>query len=102
ASEPPKEIVPYYEIGEHMDIEDFPRLLADMDARRLAGLIMLTPPTMLEKTALVVNCPIPRVYIGADVCWRYQIPSVSTDVRSFIGRAVEFATRRGRRRPVMI
>jgi hypothetical protein len=40
-------------------------------------LILLSAPHLLFNTPLMSErCPVPRVYLGADIWWRYHIPTV--------------------------
>jgi DNA-binding LacI/PurR family transcriptional regulator len=100
-SEPQKQIVSYYEITGHADVEHYQQLLADVRARRLAGIILLTAPYSLVNTPLLDDCPVPRVYIGGDT-WQWKIPSVSPSLHDFINRALEHAAGQSRRRPMFL
>jgi DNA-binding LacI/PurR family transcriptional regulator len=96
-----KQFVSYYEITGHGDVEDYQRLLADVRARRLAGIILLSGPHLLQNSPLLDDCPVPRVFIGGDI-WPLKIPSVSPDGGSFFDRAIGHAVALSRRRPVTI
>jgi DNA-binding LacI/PurR family transcriptional regulator len=98
---PPTQILPFYEITGHADVEDYQRLMADVRSQRLAGIILLSGPHLILNTPLLQSCPVPRVYIGGDV-WRWGIPSVSPDGNSFVGRALAHAAEHSRRRPMLI
>jgi hypothetical protein len=101
-ADPPKQIVTYYGITGHSDVEDYQRLIADVRMRRLAGVILLSGPQLLLNTPLFEeDCPVPRVYIGGNL-WRWRIPSVAPELHSFLHRGLEHAARLSRHRPMLI
>jgi DNA-binding LacI/PurR family transcriptional regulator len=100
-SAPPKQIVEFYDITGHADVEDYQRLVGDVRSRRLAGIIFLTPPYQLFDTPLSEGCPVPRVYVG-DAQGQAKTPSVAPDLHSFLDRALAHAAAQSRRRPILI
>ena len=98
-SEPEKKFVTYYEITGHADVEDYQRSSPTPWEQRLAGIIMLSAPA--PPHAAPGRLPGSWVYIGGDLS-RWNIPGVTTDLDSFLDRALGYAAKQARRRPVLL
>src|SRR5688572_11696589 len=95
------EFATYYSDEGHQDSEDFQRLLRDVTAHRLAGLIFTTPPFELRGTAVLDQPGLPRAAIMAAPV----IPGMLCafpDMESFFDRALGYLASRGRRRLAVI
>ena len=86
----------YYGMDGHSDTEDYQRLVRDVQAHRLAGLIFATKPFLLAGTPVVDEPNVPRVAIMGPT--DNAFPCVCQDVQSFIDRALGHLASRGRRR----
>jgi DNA-binding LacI/PurR family transcriptional regulator len=87
----------YHGISKHLGGEDYQTLLADVAARRLAGIIFASNPHLVEGTPILDEPGIPRVaMMSAPV--QPGVLGVGFDSAAFLERAVEFLVSRGRRR----
>jgi len=108
----------FYDIAGHSDVEDYRALLGHISARRLAGIILATPPHQLLDTPLlgqpVARGPgkgaaedsddttsVPRVALDWFDAQR-GIPGIGTDWTAFVDRAVAHLASQGRRRAAMV
>ena len=87
----------YYSVNNHADSDDYWRLLDDVEAHRLAGIIFASAPFMLEGSPILEEPGIPRVGIMTEP-WRDSVPAVANDGESFLERAVDYLAGKGRRR----
>jgi DNA-binding LacI/PurR family transcriptional regulator len=87
----------YYGVDGAGEGEDWRRLLADVNARRLAGLIFLHRPDYLARTPLFAKPRLPMVAI-ADLATCPGVAVVNADWRSFFRKAVACLAAQGRRR----
>lgn len=97
----PIKITCYYAVNGSTDCEDYQRLLHDVRARRLAGVIFSSMPAGLMNTPLMEGMTIPRVAImwPTKIC---RMPAVYPDLRSFVDRALDSLAARGRRRVAVV
>jgi len=94
----------FYELDGHPDREDYQKLLREVQAHRLAGIIFATQPSHLVGTPLLDEPDLPRVAIMSE---RFAslvptIPRVSPDHASFINQAADFFLSRGRKKIAFI
>lgn len=97
----PIRISGYHGVFDSSDSEDYQKLLHDVAARRLAGMIFATVPGSVIGPTLDENADMPRVAImlpSPD----WKIPVVYPDVRSFVDRALDDLLARGRRRVAIV
>ena len=90
------QIKTYYAGGGSRDSEDYQELLHDVLTHSIAGLVFASPPFVLLNTPVLGSPGMPRVCIMAAP--NLGIPSVYPDLRSFIGTAMDYLAKRGRRR----
>jgi len=92
----------YRDVDEHTDTPSHQRLLADLQAHRLAGLILRGAPALpLARTPLLVGSSIPKVAIHAD--GSPDLPAVTGNYRSFIDKALDYFSKgRSRQRVAFI
>lgn len=86
----------YYGIDGHVDVEDYERLVSDLRAQRLAGLILTVLPSQLEDTPLFEQPGLPRIAIAPP-----DLPNVGylrLDPRSFVEKALDHLQAHGCRR----
>jgi DNA-binding LacI/PurR family transcriptional regulator len=91
----------YYGVTGSTDNEDYQRLLHDIHAHRLAGLIFSALPDSLAHTPIVAGSTTPRVAI----MWPKpgcHVPAVYPDLSSFVDRALDALAARGRRRVAVV
>lgn len=85
----------YFGVERHADSEDFLHLVADVQARRMAGMIFAGPPFFLADTPVLETPGIPRVaFMGAS---RPGIDAITVD-GSFFAKACDHLRAQGRRR----
>ena len=97
----PIKVSRYYGVFESSDSEDYQKLLHDVCAHRLAGLIFTTLPGSVMRPTLEERPDMPRVAVmlpSPD----WQIPAVYPDLRSFVDRALDALLARGRRRVAVV
>lgn len=87
----------FFGVNGHTDVEDYERLVADVRAQRLAGMILVSQPSALSTTPLFEDPELPRVALveEPDVS---GVASVSLDSDSYICLAVEKLAELGCRR----
>lgn len=88
-------------IDGHADVEDYQRLLRDIDARRLAGVIFGEMPTRLEETPLLADSlRVPRAaFMSVPI---HGIPVVTIDNDSWINTALTRLREQGRKRVAVL
>lgn len=91
----------FFDVNGHEDSEDYQRLLREVLANRVAGLIFTGQPYLLMNTPLLSEPDIPRVAI-MDPDPRYACPVISTDTAGFLIRALDYFRSRGRTRVAFI
>jgi hypothetical protein len=79
---------------------EYDRLLADVHADRLAGLIFASAPFNLEGTPLLEAAGIPRTIIMSRP--KFGAPVISHEPLGFLRKACQHLAARGRQRPAMI
>ena len=97
-----RQIPLFYDIDGHPDAEDYLRLVGDVRAHRLAGLVYAGPATVLAGTPLETP-DLPRVILVADPGHQSpQSPVRYVDYGSFLSRALDYVASPagGRRRRV--
>jgi DNA-binding LacI/PurR family transcriptional regulator len=98
----PRTLSIWYGIDGHEDREDFRRLVADVRAHRLAGLIFATPPVLVKNTPLVDEPGIARVAIMAESNDLPSIPRVEVDGLSFMTKALDALAHQKKKRVAVI
>lgn len=88
-------------IDGHADVEDYQRLLRDIDAQRLAGVIFGEMPTRLEETPLLADSlSVPRAaFMSVPL---HGIPVVTMDNQSWIDAALTRLREQGRKRVAVL
>ena len=94
------ELALYHGVDEHHDGEDYGRLVADVCAHRLAGLIFAAPNFLYRDTPLLDEPDIPRVEFAAKS--ESDLPAVAINNWSLIERALDFFAAQKRRRVAFI
>jgi hypothetical protein len=81
----------FYDVDERTDTHAYGSLLADVRARRMAGLIFTNAPFVLKDTPLLMEPGMPRVAIESEVNPLFpHVPVRYPDLESFTGRALDF------------
>lgn len=91
----------YYGVNGHEDSEDYQRLLREVKAQRVAGLIFASHPFALMHTPLMSDPAIARVAVMTPSP-NMTIPAVAHDRPSFFSRALDYLAERGKRRVAVI
>lgn len=91
-----RQISIYYGADSHSDHEDYRRLLADVKAHRLGGIIFASRPSLLAATPILDEPNVPRVAIMRPSV-EYDIAQVSLERDTLWERAAEALLSRGRR-----
>ena len=100
--DPRREVVRYYNITGHSDVEDYQRLLADLEQGRLAGLIFATPASdALRETPLFENPRLPRIVLQA-AGTPGQSVGFNFDSWKFLDRVLDWFSSRRRRRVALV
>ena len=100
-SNPRRTLAPYYDINVHQDSEDYKRLLRDLRAHRLAGLVSMGTPAALLAPALIGPDAPPRVAFMESPALP-DTPALWHDHHSFIDQTLNYFQQRGRRRIAII
>lgn len=87
----------YYGVDGHEDGEDYQRLLREVRAHRVAGLIFASSPFQLQNTPLMTEPDIPRVAVMTPTP-ALPMPSVVHDRQAFFPKALDYLAARGRQR----
>ena len=90
----------YYGVDEHHDSEDYLRLVADVRAHRVAGLIFASPPFLYHDTPLLSEPNLPRVSFSGLA--NTNIPAIAIQSWSLIERALDRFRAQGRKRVAFI
>jgi len=93
----PRRITLFHGLDGHVDSEDYQRLLADVRAHRLAGVIFAAHPFMLMDLPLMREPGLPRVAIMNELLYP-NLAAVDLDRESFIRKALDALRERGRKR----
>ena len=97
-----RRIVAYEGINGHVDVEDYRRLVADIENGRLAGLVFTFPPgDELSGSPLLADPRIARVQIEGQPA-QDVIPRLKIDWNDFFERAMAGFAARGRRRVALV
>jgi DNA-binding LacI/PurR family transcriptional regulator len=91
----------FYDVNEHMDSDSCKKLLADMGAHRLAGLVFCSSPHRLLKTPLLADDGLPRVCLMSQSA-RPHLPAVWYDLGALVEGSLDIAEERGWKRVAMI
>ena len=92
----------FYGIDGHTDVPDYRRLVYDLRAERLAGLIAMFDPTGLAETPVPAGHPeIPRVTIAGHPA-NPRVLRVTNDFDAMIAGALDHFFRTGRRRVAIL
>ena len=84
----------------HIQTEGYKRLIADVEAHRLAGLIFPFPAYKLEETAVLNQTGLPRVINST---WENtEIPQIAFRNTNFLEKAVDYLVAQGRKRIAVI
>lgn len=92
-----RRITIYYDVDGHEDSEDYQRLVRDVGAQRLAGIIFGNTADIFANTPLMENNPLPRVAISSNTRLK-DLPIVTTEGNSFVECALHYLQERGCRR----
>lgn len=93
----PYAILPYYGVGKHPDAEDYQRLVREVEAHRIAGIIFATAPHLVTGTPLTDEPGIPHAAIMSAPS-SAAVAAVDPDATSFYERALDHLAADGRRR----
>ncbi len=91
----------YYGIDGHQDGDDWRRLLHDLSAQRLAGLLLATVPANGLSETLMMSADLPRIAITLRP-ERHDFTPLLLDTVSFVDRALEHLHSLGRTRIAML
>ena len=95
-----RRIAVYYGIDGHTDAEDYQRLLADLDAHRLSGLVMVDPSTLAGTP--VLDYDIPMATLGGNHRDGIQVPAVWMNRPAARTRACELLRANGCQRVAIL
>ncbi len=85
---PDLHIAEYYGVEGHEDSEDYQRLVRDIRAQRIAGLIFTSNPYRVKGTPLLDELTMPRVAL-MDPEEDGEFPTIGLDMESFFMRALD-------------
>ena len=88
----------YFGVDGHEDSEDYQRLVRDVRARRVGGLIFANAPFLLANTPLLEEPDLPRVTIASQSGPGNPYPTVAHDSDSFKKKALRWLKDRGCKR----
>jgi DNA-binding LacI/PurR family transcriptional regulator/DNA-binding transcriptional regulator YhcF (GntR family) len=91
----------YYGVDGDPNSENYQTLLQDVFAHRVAGIIFASNPYNLCGTPILDEPGIPRIGIMAPSDG-INMPAISTDVKSFFDKALDYLQRRDRRKVAFI
>ena len=92
----PRQFKIYYGVEPRADNAEYRRLLADLDANRVAGLVFPWAPLGWKDTTIIQNPAIPRVVFASDPSPYFMC--LSMDMQSFADMGLEALRTQGRRR----
>lgn len=90
----------YYGVDEHHDSEDYRRLVEDVCAHRLAGIVFASPTFDHKNTPLLDEPGIPRVAFTSDKA--SDFPLITADGKALVEKALEFFQQQKRQRVAFI
>ncbi len=88
----------YFEVTGHLDDPDYSRLLADLHAHRLAGLL-ITHGSLLRVLPADILATYPTVTLGYA---GYDLPIINTNPWAFTNKALDYLAQQGRRQIAVI
>jgi DNA-binding LacI/PurR family transcriptional regulator len=91
----------FHGVDNHTDTPDRLRLLTQVAAHQLAGIVFAHPPNKLKGTPIVDEPGLVRVAFSTTQPAPH-IPAVTTDRYSFLDRALDYLVSRGRRRVALL
>ncbi len=91
-----RQISVYYGADSHSDHEDYRRLLRDVKAHRLGGIIFASVPRLLVGTPIVDDPGVPRVAVMMP-SGKFAMPQVNLDRDTLWERSAEVLLAQGRR-----
>ncbi len=91
----------FHGVGYHADSEDRQRLLDLIRCQRLAGIIFVNSPHMLEGTPILDEPGIPRVELASEQNYPH-VPAISFGDEHWLTQALERLEQRGRRRVAVL
>lgn len=92
----------FHGINEHTDSEDRQRLIAYMEAQRVAGVIFANTPFQVANTPILDQPGIPRVVAFATAQAYAHVPVVIGDGAQWVEKALDHLAALGRRRVALI
>jgi len=94
---PELKIAEYFGVDAQEDSEDYQRLVRDVRAHRVAGLIFMSNPYPVKGTPLLDEPTMPRVAIMPFI-HEINVPVISLKMESFFERALDDLKARGRKK----
>lgn len=91
----------FHGIDSHTDTPDYHHLMDCLATHQLAGLIFAFPPSELAGSPILEMPGIPRVAMTAQHVFP-NIPTVTSNLQSFINRALDYLLERGRKRIALL
>ena len=96
-----RNVITFFGMDQRTDSKDRNRLLEDVAAHRLAGIVFSSPPFELENSAILEEPGIPRVCISNGP-YSADVPAVGYDGLSFFDTALSSLAAQGRKRVVCL
>jgi DNA-binding LacI/PurR family transcriptional regulator len=96
-----RQLTVYYNVVPHLEAEEYQRLVADVQAKRVAGLIFGFYVDELVKTPLLTTAGLPRVAVMSHTTIP-GLPLVYPDLNSMIDRGLDHLKERGCRRVAVL
>ncbi len=97
-----RRVVSYLGLDLKNEYESYERLLADVQAERLAGLFFTVPPFKLADTPILTAPRLPRVAIMSKGPHFPDMPRIAMDNRCFVDKALQYLDGCGCRRPAIL
>ena len=91
----------FHGVSRQNGAQDRQRLIDHLQAHQLAGIIFSSPPLELQGTPILDLPGVPRVAFAATQPYPH-VPSVTTDRKSFLDKALDYLVARGRRRIALL
>lgn len=92
----PRQFRIYYGVEPRPDNAEYARLMGDVEANRIAGLVFPWMPSGWRDTSIIQNPEIPRVTFASDPSPNYMC--LSMDMQSFADQGLDALRSQGRRR----